>query len=65
MAETSANWDERSRGAGFDLTAARGQAHGEGATSHLPWGGDREIVAQQKSCLCFWAAEPALIAVNC
>lgn len=65
MEETSANWDGHSGGAGFDLAASCGQERGEGATSILPWGGDREILAQQKSCLCFWAAEPAPIVVNC
>lgn len=65
MAETNANWDEQSSGAGFDLGAAHGQEHGEAGTSVLPWRGGREILAQQKSCLCFWVAEPALTMVNC
>lgn len=61
MAETNANWDERSSGAG----AAHGQEHGEAGTSILPWRGGREILAQQKSCFCSWVAEPALTMVNC
>ena len=65
MAETNANWDEHLPGAGSDLGAAHGQEEREASTSVLPWRGGREILAQQKSCLCSWVAEPALTMVNC
>lgn len=48
MAETNANWDEHSSGAGFDLGAAHGEEHGGAGASILPWRGGREILPQQK-----------------
>lgn len=52
MVETNANWDKLLPGAGSDLGAACGQEEREAGTSVQPWRGAREILAQQKSCLC-------------